>query len=160
MKLLTTQTHGVVDYVTGGALFLLPRLFGWPKPVNRLLTMAGLGAIAYSLFTRYEVGVFKVLPMKTHLTLDALSGLTLATAPLWLNARNETVNNTLLGVGLFEIMAALTTETAPRQFIPHNGYPSPQKAVPVPQYIPINAGGIDRTVEHEDKYATEGLSHA
>lgn len=159
MKLLTTQTHGVVDYVTGGALVLLPRLFGWPKPVNRLLTMAGLGAIAYSLGTRYEVGIFKVLPMKTHLTLDALSGLTLATAPLWLNARDETVNNALVGIGLFEILAALTTETAPRQFMSHNGYPS-QQAVPVPQYIPINAGGIDRTVEPEDKYATEGLPHA
>jgi hypothetical protein len=143
MKLLSTQTHGMVDYATGGALVALPRALGWSDNVTNLLTMAGLGAIAYSLFTRYELGLFKVLPMQTHLTMDALSGLTLATAPLWLNERDDTVNKALVGIGLFEIMAALSTETQPGQ---HIAYQQVQE-IPVPRYIPINAGGVERTEE-------------
>jgi hypothetical protein len=167
MKLLSTQTHGIVDYLTAGALLVMPRVLGWNKNVSRLLTMAGLGALAYSLFTRYEVGLVKLLPMKSHLAMDAVSGLTLATAPLWLNERNERMNNTLVGIGLFEIMAAFTTETEPRQLtqrsyqqqgyqqhrFQHDGHQQqdgssqqPQDT-PVPHYIPINAGGVERVEE-------------
>lgn len=163
MKLLSTQTHGFIDYLTGGALLVMPRALGWNNNAGRLLTMAGLGALAYSLFTRYEVGVFKLLPMKTHLAMDAVSGLTLATAPLWLNERNDAVNNTLVGIGLFEIMAAFTTETEPRQLTQHSSYQQHgyqqhgyqqhnnaqrgRQEIPVPQYIPINAGGVERVEE-------------
>lgn len=157
MKLLSTQTHGIVDYLTAGALLVMPRALGWNENVSRLLTMAGLGALAYSLFTRYEVGLFKLLPMKSHLAMDAVSGLTLATAPLWLNERNERVNNTLVGIGLFEIMAAVITESEPRQLAQPsyqqdahqqpNGSQQDHQAVPVPQYIPIDAGGVERVEE-------------
>ena len=163
MKLYSTPTQGLIDYLTGGALLVRPRALGWNKNVSRLLTMAGLGALAYSLFTRYEVGLVKLLPMKTHLMMDAISGLTLATAPLWLNERNDTVNNTLVGIGLFEIMAAFTTETEPHHLTQDSGYQQhryqrdgyqrqggsgqePQDT-PVPQYSPINAGGVERVEE-------------
>ena len=70
MKLLSTRTHGVVDYLTAGTLLALPRAMGWGDRVTNLLTGAALGTVAYSLLTRYELGAVKVLPMKAHLALD------------------------------------------------------------------------------------------
>jgi hypothetical protein len=41
----------------------------------------GLGAIAYSLFIDYELGVVRTIPMTAHLGLDAGSGVILAASP-------------------------------------------------------------------------------
>jgi len=108
-KLISTRTHGVIDYLAAGALIALPRAMGWSERVTTLLTGAGLGAVGYSLLTRYELGAAKVLPMRAHLALDALSGATLCAAPLVLEDEPSEVKAALVGLGLFELAAALTT---------------------------------------------------
>ena len=73
---------------------------------------AGCGATGYSLFTDYELGLVKALPMKAHLTLDALSGGALIGAALMLGDEDPEVRATLAGIGAWEIAAALLTRTA------------------------------------------------
>ena len=41
----------------------------------------GAGAIIYSLMTDYELGATKGISMRTHLTLDLVSGILLAASP-------------------------------------------------------------------------------
>ena len=113
MKLFSTRVHGVLDYLTAGMLFALPRVFGWSGAVTRLLTNASIGTLVYSVLTRYELGLIKVLPMKGHLTLDALSGGLLCAAPFTFLDEDTPVTGALVGLGAFEIMAALITETEP-----------------------------------------------
>ena len=113
MKLFSTRTHGVLDYLTAGMLFALPRVFGWSESVTRLLTNASIGTVVYSVLTRYELGLIKALPMKGHLTLDALSGGLLCAAPFTFLDEDMPVTGALVGLGAYEIMAALTTETEP-----------------------------------------------
>jgi hypothetical protein len=113
VKLFSTRAHGILDFVTSGTLFALPRLLGWSKATTSLLTNAAIGSLVYSLLTRYEFGLLKVLPMKGHLTLDAISGATLAAAPFMFLDEDSSVSAALVGLGLFEITAALTTETEP-----------------------------------------------
>ena len=60
--------------------------------------------------TRYEKGLVKALPMKAHLTMDALSGGMLIGAAVMLDEEPE-VRGTLAAVGAWEIAAALMTET-------------------------------------------------
>ena len=113
MKPISTKVHGVLDYLSVGTLAALPRLMGWDPAVRRLLTGAALGTLAYSLITRYELGVLRVLPMKAHLALDGASGLALAASPLLLKDEERSTAGALVGIGLFELGASLLTRTRP-----------------------------------------------
>jgi hypothetical protein len=114
MKFISTKMHGVLDLATAGTLLALPRMLGWGERARGLATNAALGALAYGALTRYEFGLLKVLPMRAHLALDALSGATLCAAPwLLLADEDDEVKNTLLGIGLFELAAAFTTDPVP-----------------------------------------------
>lgn len=115
MKLFSTRTHGVLDYSSVVLLLVLPRALGWSKPVTNLLTGSALGTLVYSLLTRYELGVSGLLPMPTHLALDRTSGLALCTAAGVMTGEPGSVRAALLGLGLFEVTASLTTETAPQK---------------------------------------------
>jgi hypothetical protein len=72
----------------------------------------GAGVILYSLFTNYEYSVAKGISMRTHLTLDVLSGIFLAASP-WIFGFNEYVYLPHLIFGILEIGAGSMTETTP-----------------------------------------------
>ncbi len=113
---ITTFVHGILDYVTAPTLLILPRAMRCDSKVTNLLTAAALGVLGYSVMTRYELGLLKVLPMKGHLTLDMMSGAMLAAAPfVLLNEQERNTTNTamLAGFGVFEIAAALLTKIQP-----------------------------------------------
>lgn len=113
MKLFSTRMHGVLDYLSVGTLLALPRVLRWSDQVTSVMTGAALGTLSYSLLTRYELGLFKVLPMQAHLALDALSGSVFSSAPWLFPDEDTSVTGTLVGLGLFELAVALTTETEP-----------------------------------------------
>lgn len=62
--------------------------------------------------TDYELGVIKTLSMKTHLTLDMLSGIFLAASP-WIFGFADDVYLPHLVFGLLEIGVVLMTKTQP-----------------------------------------------
>lgn len=114
MRFLPTHVHGIIDYLAVIVLLALPRLLGWDDAVTTLLTLAASATLLYSLLTRYELGILPIIPMSGHLALDAASGLILLSAP-WLGlATAGSQSSWLLGLGLFEIGAALVTKTTPR----------------------------------------------
>ena len=113
MKLFSTKAHGLLDYVSVGTMLVLPRALGWSPTVTGVVTSAAVSTLGYSLLTRYELGLFKVLPMRAHLTLDALSGTMFCTAPFLFPDEDMNVTGTLVGLGMFDLMAAFTTETEP-----------------------------------------------
>jgi len=113
MALFSTKTHGVLDYTTVATLLVLPRALGWSPTVRTFVTGAALATLGASLLTRYELGLFKVIPMRGHLALDAISGATFAAAPFLFPNENASVTGTLVGLGVFELMAAFTTDTEP-----------------------------------------------
>lgn len=114
MKLFSTRVHGVLDYSSVALLCVLPRALGWSTAVTRLLTGSALATLAYSLLTRYELGLVKILPMPAHLALDGASGALLCGAALALSDEEPGVRAALTGLGLFEITASLTTQTQPQ----------------------------------------------
>ncbi len=114
MRFIPTRIHGVLDYLTGALLIAAPWLFGFNfgGTDTWLPVILGAGAILYSLFTDYELGAVRKLGMGTHLGLDAVSGILLAASP-WLFGFSSVVFLPHLILGLFELLAALTTQTSP-----------------------------------------------
>jgi hypothetical protein len=114
MRFLSTRIHGYIDYLMGALLIAAPWLLGFAEggAETWVPVILGAGVILYSLFTDYELGAVKSLPMIPHLWLDGLGGALLAASP-WLFGFADWVWAPHLILGLLEIGAALTTETEP-----------------------------------------------
>jgi len=115
MRVISTKTHGAIDYMTGAALLAAPSLLGISDEpaASRVLRGAGLAAWAYSLLTDYEFGLVRVIPMPAHLAMDAASGVLVAASP-WLfgfGGRGPRYRLAHVVVGATEVMAALTSKT-------------------------------------------------
>lgn len=111
MRFITTRTHGVLDYVVGLLLIASPWLFGFADggAAQWVPIAVGLGNIAYSLLTDYELGLTPLFSMPAHLMLDLAAGVLLAVSP-WLFGFAAVVWVPHLVIGLFEIGASLMTE--------------------------------------------------
>jgi hypothetical protein len=114
MRIISTRTHGVLDYATGLLLIVLPYIFGFADGTiaQWLPQLLGAAAILYAAFTDYELGAVRAVPMRVHLFLDVASGLLLASSP-WLFGFADRVHWPHLLLGLFEIAAGLMTRTVP-----------------------------------------------
>jgi hypothetical protein len=116
MRFIPTRIHGVLDYLVGIILIVSPWVLGFNEggPETWVPVVLGAGAILYSILTRYELGLVRLIPMPVHLMLDGLNGAALAASP-WLFGFADQVWVPHVVLGLFEIGAALFTETAPRR---------------------------------------------
>jgi hypothetical protein len=70
--------------------------------------------IGYSLFTDYELGVWKVAPMAVHNLIDVAAGILLAASPWIFGFADETANVWVphVVVGLAAVFLGLTTKQA------------------------------------------------
>ena len=86
MRFISTKTHGVLDYLMGVILIAAPWVLGFARQGAEtwVPVVLGAGAIIYSLMTNYELGMTKVISMRTHLGLDMMSGIFLALSP-WIS---------------------------------------------------------------------------
>lgn len=114
MRFISTRVHGILDYSMGLLLIAAPYLLGFARggPEQWVPIILGASAVVYSLLTKYELGVLRLIPMPLHLTLDAASGVLLAASP-WLFGFADRVYLPHLVLGLFEIAASLLTRTTP-----------------------------------------------
>ena len=114
MRFIPTRVHGMLDYAMGALLIVAPWLFGFAEggAETWIPVILGVGALAYSLLTDYELGAVRAIPMRIHLMLDLASGALLAVSP-WLLNFDERVWMPHLILGLLEIGASLMTRTTP-----------------------------------------------
>lgn len=114
MRFISTRTHGVLDYVVGALLIVVPYILGFADgtAAQWVPQVLGLVAIGGALMTDYELGLMRVIPMPVHLGIDIASGALLALSP-WLFGFSDRVFWPHLLVGIMEIGAGLTTRTAP-----------------------------------------------
>jgi hypothetical protein len=84
-KPISTLAHGVLDYTLSPTLAFGPQAFGFPRggPASLVPRIYGAASMAYSGMTRYELGLLPLVPMKTHLIVDAVSSVFMAVSP-WL----------------------------------------------------------------------------
>ncbi len=114
MRFIETKTHGYIDYLFGIVLILLPIIMDWDLSRAESIVPMVIGAmtIIMALMTAYELGAAKAISMKTHLTIDLLSGVVLAASP-WLFGFADVVYLPHLIAGIAEIGISLMTKTEP-----------------------------------------------
>ncbi|ACT91788.1 SPW repeat domain-containing protein [Dyadobacter fermentans] len=110
MKIVSTSMHARIDYIAGIFFFASPWIFSFTESVYAAWTVIAIAAVALtmSLFTDYEGGMVRSIPMRIHLMVDLLSGALLAASP-WLFGFADQVFVPHLAMGLFEIAAAMLT---------------------------------------------------
>lgn len=115
MNIIPTKVHGVLDYLVGALLIAAPWIFDFNRggAETWVPVILGAGAILYSLFTDYEYSISRSISMKTHLTLDVISGIILALSP-WIFGFSEFVYLPHLIFGILEIGVGLMTQTTSR----------------------------------------------
>lgn len=113
MKVIPTWLHGVLDYLVGIGLILLPRVLNWHPLVVTLLTAFGVATLLYSLLTRYELGLVRLLPMGVHLVLDFLSGGLIIVLGLALDNISMDQRVALILIGALELFVVLLSRSDP-----------------------------------------------
>jgi len=111
-KLISTDLHGVIDYAAGALSYVVPRVLGGTGAAIQVGNVGAAFAGTYAAMTRYERGVVPVLPMKTHLALDAAFGVGLLTAAALLKNEKPLVRAAFAGFGLFALWVSQNTEAA------------------------------------------------
>jgi SPW repeat len=114
MQVIPTRVHGMMDYLVGLLLIAAPWLFHFNHggAETWVPVVLGLGVILYSLFTDYELGAVRRIPMPTHLMLDMAGGVLLAISP-WLFGFADMVRTPHLVIGLIEIGTVLMSQRHP-----------------------------------------------
>ena len=113
MKPISTRMHGVLDYLTAGTWFMLPRMAGWNERATGIFTAVALGATAYSLLTDYELGVVRTLPMQGHLLINGLTDASFFALAALLQDEPPEVRQALVAFGLFGLTVTLLTQPEP-----------------------------------------------
>lgn len=114
MRVISTKVHATLDYIVGLLLIAAPWIFNFDTggPAQTIPVVLGIVALIMSVFTAYEGGLVKKIPMPVHLSIDLVCGIFLAASP-WLFGFAEIVFWPHLLVGILEIGASLMTVKTP-----------------------------------------------
>lgn len=114
MKPISTRTHAMLDLLSVGTMLAIPRILHSRRPFTNVVTALAAGKLACALMTRHELGIVKALPMKAHLTLNAVGGAALCALPFLMDEDDPTTVALCAGQGMLDItLVPLTRTRAP-----------------------------------------------
>ena len=108
--LISRNWHGVADYTYVPVVMAAPNLirFSSDSTPARLSRGFATASLVNTLFTRAEWGAVKLLPYKTHLAIDAISGVAALAAPWMFGfSRDHRARNTFLAMGVTALVVTL-----------------------------------------------------
>jgi hypothetical protein len=116
MRLISTKTHGIIDYIVGVALLVAPDIFGFADADSAVVyvpRILGLMTILLALITDYELSIVNLVPFPIHLIVDALGGLLLLLVGIGSllagNSVNEWLPHLMISVG--EMLVVMMSQT-------------------------------------------------
>lgn len=101
--MISTRTHGLIDYGVSTLLGSLAGCSGLPRPVRRLLGAAGGFHAGYSALTDYEGGFYPRFGMRDHLAMDTAGALAIGAAGLLMKRQPAPVRAMLIGIAAAEL---------------------------------------------------------
>lgn len=118
-RFIPTKVHGVLDYIVAIALLFAPIIFGFMDmggPAVIIPMVLGAGLFLYSLFTKYEWGLIKVLGMPYHLIVDVVASVLLLLSPFIFGFYDPDMWNVWVPhvvVGITVILVVIFSQTQP-----------------------------------------------
>ncbi len=116
--MISLRTHNVLEYGLGVFLVVCPFLFGFAgiAPAVNVFMISGIALIVYSLLTNYYYSLTRVIPLGTHMTLDAGLGILVILAPALFGYRDvltdgHYVLHVVIGVSTVGLVALTHTRT-------------------------------------------------
>jgi hypothetical protein len=114
MRFIPTKFHAPLDYIVGAVLIAGPWIFQYSDSgaATAISVVLGIGLIAYSLVTNYELGVWKIAPMAVHNLIDIVAGALLAVSPWLFGYADDGANFWVpfVFIGVAAIFLGLTTK--------------------------------------------------
>lgn len=103
MKKIPKSVHAYLDYGSAVLFLASPWIFLFSHISSAKWTALFVGALILilSLYTRYEGGVIKIIPMRMHLIMDIILGIFLALSPWLLEfSRESYLFHVLMGLSI------------------------------------------------------------
>ena len=88
IRLLPAWFHAIADYAVGALLIIVALAVGGTTGAVATGVIVGAVVLVVSMFTRYPLGIAKVLPFPVHSAGDYLAAALLIAAPFALNFRD------------------------------------------------------------------------
>lgn len=112
--MISTNIHGLIDYIMGVLMIVIPWTYPSGHPNTALLvpSMLGIAIILYSICTKYERGLVKVIPMPFHLALDVLGALFLGLSP-WLFNFSQDVFLPHVSIAALQLLIVVSSSYKP-----------------------------------------------
>ena len=90
MKIISSKTHGILDYATSAFLLASPTLFKMEGDLCTITYILGAIHLGLTVLTDFEVGLIKVIPFRIHGLIELVVSLVLAGLAFWFyNNANE-----------------------------------------------------------------------
>ncbi|MCE3225528.1 MAG: hypothetical protein K0S32_79 [Bacteroidetes bacterium] len=112
MNIVRSKFHGILDYFIGTILVISPWLFGFDNSdsAQNVPMIIGGSMLVYTVFTKYDMGIIKLLSFRFHLALDLVAGFSLVFSPMLFDFADEIVLPHVV-MGFFISGLALITDT-------------------------------------------------
>lgn len=116
VRFIPTKVHGALDYIVAIALVLAPLIFNFESVGGAAVVVPvvlGILLFIYSLFTRYEWGLIRVIAMPLHLIIDIVAAAFLTLSPFLFGFADEAPNAWVphIVVGIVVILVVLFSQT-------------------------------------------------
>ena len=112
-RYIPTLTHGLLDHLLGIVMIVSPWIFEYHAARGMAVQVPfvlGGALVITSLFTRFEMGVIKLLKVRTHLWIDVAIGVVLAASPWLFGFSDRIYLPHLIGGSVIAIIPFFTVE--------------------------------------------------
>lgn len=111
MKIINSKIHGFIDYTFVGLLWLAPMLLGLDEKAVLFSNILGSIHLTLTVFTNFELGLFRFVPFKTHGLIELIVPFLLIGVAIYLdNVENEMSRNYFLGVAVAVLLTWAMTD--------------------------------------------------
>lgn len=109
MKKISSQIHGILDYITVLFLLISPTIFGMHNVASTFTYALALIHLVLTFFTNFEAGAIKLVPFNIHGMIEIAVSIALIGIAIWFKVSHDNVSfyfYLIFAVILFIVWAA------------------------------------------------------